>query len=133
MKFRSVFVLLLGLSCVRAEPARADIPLFPLGHEIADAVLVVKSERKLYLMKAGRILKAFSVSLGLVPTGPKQREGDYKTPEGHYMLDGRNADSDYFLAIHISYPDPSDVARARAHGVDPGGSIMIHGSPNAPH
>jgi murein L,D-transpeptidase YafK len=133
MKFRSVFVLLLGLSCVRAEVARADVPSFPLGHEIADSVLVVKHERKLYLLKAGRILKAFSVSLGLAPTGPKQREGDSKTPEGHYTLDGRKADSDYFLAIHISYPDPSDLARARAQGVDPGGSIMIHGSPNAPH
>ncbi len=131
MKFRFVFVLLLGLSCVRAETARADFP-FPLGHEIADAVLVVKSERKLYLLKAGRILKAINVSLGIVPTGPKQREGDFRTPEGHYMLDGRKADSDYFLAIHISYPDASDSARAHAQGVDPGGSIMIHGLPNAP-
>jgi murein L,D-transpeptidase YafK len=131
MKFRSALVLFLGLSCLHAETARADFP-FPLGHEIADAVLVVKSERKLYLLKAGRILKAFTVSLGLVPNGPKQREGDFRTPEGHYMLDGRKADSDYFLAIHISYPDASDSARARAQGVDPGGSIMIHGLPNAP-
>ena len=131
MKFRPVLVLLLGLSCLRAETARADFP-FPLGHEIADAVLVVKSERKLYLLKAGRILKAINVSLGLVPNGPKQREGDFRTPEGHYMLDGRKADSDYFLSIHISYPGEADRARAHSLGVDPGGAIMIHGLPNAP-
>ena len=131
MKFRFLLVLLLGLSCVRAGTARADFP-FPLGHEVADSVLVVKSERKLYLMKAGRIIKAINVQLGLVPTGPKQREGDFRTPEGHYMLDGRKADSDYFLSIHISYPDEADRARARSLGVDPGGQIMIHGLPNAP-
>ena len=125
MKFRPVLVLLLGLSCLHAETARADFP-FPLGHEIADSVLVVKSERKLYLLKAGRILKAFNVSLGLVPNGPKQREGDFR------MLDGRKADSDYFLSIHVSYPDEVDRARAHSLGVDPGGAIMIHGLPNAP-
>jgi murein L,D-transpeptidase YafK len=96
----------------------------------ADAVLVVKSERKLYLMRAGRVLRAFDVSLGLVPTGPKQREGDFRTPEGRYRLETRNADSDYFLSIKVSYPDDVDRARARAAGVDPGGQIMIHGLPN---
>jgi murein L,D-transpeptidase YafK len=98
----------------------------------ADAVLVVKSERKLYLLKAGRVLRAFDVSLGLVPSGPKQREGDFRTPEGRYRLETRNVDSDYFLSIQVSYPDEADRARARAQGVDPGGQIMIHGLPNEP-
>jgi murein L,D-transpeptidase YafK len=98
----------------------------------ADSVLVVKSERKLYLLKAGRILRAFDVSLGLVPNGPKQREGDFRTPEGRYRLETRNTDSDYFLSIKVSYPDEADRARAEARGVEPGGQIMIHGLPNAP-
>lgn len=98
----------------------------------ADSVLVVKSERKLYLLKAGRVLRAFDVSLGLVPNGPKQREGDFRTPEGKYRLETRNVDSDYFLSIQVSYPDETDRARARAQGVDPGGQIMIHGLPNEP-
>jgi murein L,D-transpeptidase YafK len=98
----------------------------------ADFVLVDKSDRKLYLYRAGRVLREFDVSLGLVPNGPKQREGDFKTPEGRYLLDGRNVNSDYFLSIHVSYPDETDRARARAQGVDPGGGIMIHGLPNEP-
>ena len=111
MNFRPVLVLLLGLSCLHAETARADFP-FPLGHEIADSVLVVKSERRLYLLKAGRILKAFNVSLGLVPNGPKQREGDFRTPEGHYMLDGRKADSD--ISSRSTSPIPTRLTgRAR--------------------
>src|SRR5688500_4161390 len=98
----------------------------------ADYVLVDKSDRKLYLFKAGRVLREFDVSLGLGPNGPKQREGDFRTPEGKYRLEARNANSDFFLSIHVSYPDESDKERARAEGVDPGGQIMIHGLPNEP-
>jgi murein L,D-transpeptidase YafK len=122
---------LVGLAVVfLSAPARAQQSVPVPDH--ADLVLVDKSERKLYLLKAGRVLREFDVSLGLVPSGPKQREGDFKTPEGKYVLDARNANSDYFLSIHVSYPDESDRARARTQGVDPGGEIMIHGLPNAP-
>ena len=101
-------------------------------HEKADRLLVVKSERKLYLLKEGEVLRSFDIALGLIPEGPKQREGDFRTPEGNYHLSGRNPKSDYFLSIQISYPDARDVARARAAAVDPGGQIMIHGRPNEP-
>jgi len=121
------------LACVVAlwQPS---LPAEELGAvpDHADSVLVVKSERKLYLLKAGRVLRAFDVSLGLVPSGPKQREGDFRTPEGRYRLETRNVDSDYFLSIQVSYPDETDRERARAQGVDPGGQIMIHGLPNEP-
>ena len=72
------------------------------------------------------------MALGLSPTGPKQREGDFRTPEGNYRLAGRNVNSDFFLAIHVNYPGPDDVRRASADGVAPGGMIMIHGQPNRP-
>jgi murein L,D-transpeptidase YafK len=130
MKSRPVWGILCALSLFAA--AAAAEPGLSLGHEQADSVLVVKSERKLYLLKAGRILREFEVSLGLVPNGPKQREGDFRTPEGRYFLESRNVDSDYFLSIKVSYPNELDRERARADGVDPGGQIMIHGLPNEP-
>jgi murein L,D-transpeptidase YafK len=101
-------------------------------YERADSLLIVKSERKLYLLKKGEILRGFDIALGLMPEGPKQREGDFRTPEGRYRLDAKNPNSDYFLSIQISYPNAQDAARARAQGVDPGGQIMIHGQPNQP-
>jgi murein L,D-transpeptidase YafK len=122
----STLVLLAANSPLAADPSHQAQP------EQADKILVVKSERKLHLLKAGRVLKTFDISLGLVPVGPKQREGDFRTPEGVYYLDARNADSDYFLSIKVSYPNAADVARARAQGVEPGGQIMIHGLPNQP-
>jgi murein L,D-transpeptidase YafK len=112
--------------------AAAEAPEGVAAPAQADYVLVDKSDRKLTLFKAGRVLREFDVSLGLVPNGPKQREGDFRTPEGKYLLDMRNANSDFFLSIHVSYPNEADRARARALGVDPGGQIMIHGLPNEP-
>jgi murein L,D-transpeptidase YafK len=125
------FLAVLGLVGLFGGAA-ADTPSGAVGPGAADYVLVDKSDRKLYLFKAGRVLREFDVSLGLVPHGAKQREGDFRTPEGKYYLDGRNANSDYFLSIHVSYPNEADRARARAQGIDPGGQIMIHGWPNEP-
>lgn len=130
--FRRISALLFAL-CVLVFARGANADLLSLVPEIADSVLVVKSERKLYLLKAGRVLRAIDIALGLFPKGPKRREGDFRTPEGHYRLEGRNANSDYFLSIQVSYPDDTDKKRARAARVDPGGQIMIHGWPNEPH
>ncbi|KAF1068724.1 MAG: hypothetical protein GAK45_01289 [Pseudomonas citronellolis] len=33
--------------------------------------------------------------------------------------------------MHISYPNARDVARARDKGLQPGGMIMIHGTPQS--
>ena len=127
---REIFTVIgtLGLLC--GAQARAEDSVGVPDH--ADYVLVDKSDHKLYLLKAGRVLREVDISLGLVPNGAKQREGDFRTPEGKYVLDMRNPNSDFFLSIHVSYPDDSDRARARAEGVDPGGQIMIHGLPNVP-
>lgn len=105
---------------------------FDLGGDIehADRVVVVKSQRKLYLMKDGAPLREMDVALGLAPTGHKTQSGDSRTPEGEYVLDARNPDSDFFLSIHVSYPNGNDLNRAAELGVDPGGQIMIHGLPN---
>ncbi len=99
---------------------------------IADRVVVAKSERRLYLMRGGVPFRSFRVWLGLVPQGRKEQEGDFRTPEGSYRLDAKNARSDYFLSIHVSYPNSSDLAQARRAHVAPGGAIMIHGLPNLP-
>lgn len=100
--------------------------------EMADRVVVHKAERKLMLMRGDRVLKSFVVALGLSPEGPKRFEGDFRTPEGNYTLSRRNPNSDFFLAIQVSYPEPGDVRRAAEAGLAPGGKIMIHGQPNRP-
>lgn len=97
---------------------------------VADRVLVDKSERRLYLLHRDRVVQSYDVALGERPRGDKLWEGDGRTPEGDYVLDWRNPDSDYFLSLHVSYPNRRDQRRAERLGVTPGGAIMIHGSPN---
>ena len=100
--------------------------------ELADRVVVNKSERKLFLYKDDRVLREFEIALGLAPNGPKMREGDFRTPEGNYFLTNRRVKSDFFMAIQVSYPNDADIARAKAQGVSAGSLIMIHGLPVEP-
>ena len=115
---------LVGSLLLQASAA-ADFP-------VADEVVIEKSKRKLHLVKNGEPFRSFDIALGIVPEGDKEKEGDFRTPEGRYLLDSRNPNSDFFLSIHVSYPDANDIQAARAKGVDPGGAIMIHGLPNKP-
>ena len=119
--------LLLALTLL-LTPALIQAGEFP----VADLVVIEKGARKLHLLRDGEIFKTFRVALGIQPVGDKKKEGDFRTPEGRYLLDRRNPNSDFFLSIHISYPNASDRREAASMGVDPGGAIMIHGQPNAP-
>ena len=99
-----------------------------LDDSFIEKVLVVKSERQLHLISRGVTMKSYRVSLGKQP-GPKEREGDKRTPEGFYWIDWRKTSDKYNLAMHISYPNTKDLARARREGTRPGSMIMLHGTP----
>jgi murein L,D-transpeptidase YafK len=112
------------------------LPVLPAPAGTGDAlptasrVVVYKAERRMDLLSGNEVLRSFKVSLGLMPKGHKEFQGDFRTPEGRYYLKRRNARSDFFLSIQVSYPNDRDVKHAKAKGLDPGGSIMIHGLPN---
>lgn len=141
MIFRAVLIVLTALlPCIAQSSeliARADTRMAPVlpepslqEHFEITQVLVDKGERRLYLLSGDREVRSYRISLGDNPVGHKLYEGDARTPEGDYTLDWRNPDSDFYKSIHISYPSPKDREQARAWGLDPGGSIMIHGLPN---
>jgi murein L,D-transpeptidase YafK len=122
-------VLLAAISLQALSPSDPPLP----QPAVADKVVVLKSYRRLMLMKGDEVLKTYIVSLGGDPVGPKIRQGDNKTPEGHYVLDRHNQHSQYHRSIHISYPNADDLVRARRLGVPPGGELYIHGLPNGFH
>ena len=101
------------------EPSSTSVPTesgaLPVPQPLvaADYVLVRKSERRLYLMREGRVLRSYPVRLGLNPAGHKTEEGDFRTPEGVYRLAARNARSEFFLSLKISYPSSEDRASSR--------------------
>lgn len=103
---------------------------FAVKRRGVDKILIEKRERRLRLLSRDEVLKSYRIALGGNPDGPKEREGDNRTPEGTYVIDARNRDSSYHLSLHISYPNEADRKRARKLGVSPGGNIMIHGIKN---
>ncbi len=124
----AVTLALLGGAAYLADAHLPGLLAQPLPR--ADAVLVQKAERKLYLIKNGIAYREYSVAFGANPQGHKKQEGDKRTPEGEYILDWRNPNSAYHLSLHVSYPNDADKAQATTRGVSPGGVIMIHGQRN---
>jgi len=108
--------------------ADTPTPLPPIGK--ADHVLVEKSKNKVSLLKNKKVIAEYHAVFGFNPVGHKEKEGDGRTPEGTYTLDYRNAKSQYYKSIHISYPNEEDKKKAKKKGVSPGGLIMLHGQPN---
>jgi murein L,D-transpeptidase YafK len=128
-----VLLIVLAVLClvILAGVAAAHLNLRPLPPDaIADRVLVEKGARRLTLLNKGATVKTYSVALGREPIGAKEEEGDQRTPEGVYLIDFHKRDSDYHLALHVSYPEQRDIERANARGVSAGSDIMIHGLPN---
>ena len=95
-----------------------------------DRIVVEKSARRLSIFRDGNQIKTYRIALGRNPVDAKREEGDMKTPEGIYKIDGRNPRSSFHLALHVSYPSEEDAERAAARGVSAGFDIMIHGIQN---
>jgi murein L,D-transpeptidase YafK len=106
----------------QSTPTQADA-----SPQVVDRIVVTKSTRTMTLESKGRALKTYKVALGGQPIGPKQQQGDHRTPEGEYTVDAKNSHSQFYMALHLSYPSGPDRTRARALGVSPGGDVEIHG------
>lgn len=99
------------------------------------AIVVSKVDRKLVLYKGGRPVKTYDVGLGSGSIRDKVCAGDRATPEGKYRIVRKLAQSRYFKALLINYPNEDDqrqFASAKRKGiisrrVGIGGLIEIHG------
>lgn len=95
----------------------------------ADKLVVYKAKRTMHLMRNGWVFRSYAIRLGDHPKGQKIFEHDGRTPEGNYIIDGRNANSQFHLSLHIDYPKVEHVARAAKYNTSAGGAIFIHGTP----
>jgi hypothetical protein len=78
-------------------PVAGDAP----GMRVAERIVIEKGKRRLLLLRGGDVIAAYPVRLGLNPYGHKQREGDFRTPEGTYYLSRRNPRSEFFLSVEV--------------------------------
>ena len=101
----------------------------PVAAAPIDLIVVDKSRRVMTLWTGKKPFRTYRIALGGNPVGDKEQEGDSRTPEGRYTIDGKNPGSSFHLSLRISYPNKKDSADAARRGVSPGGLIMIHGTP----
>lgn len=145
MRIRVLFPMLALAACANPPPKVAEGPSSQpaLERDAArivpdrrfthvDYLLVDKSERLMVGYAGGQPVKVWrGLQFGDQPQGHKQFEGDERTPEGRYVIEGRNPGSAYHLSLKVSYPNPADRAFARQQGRSPGCDIFLHGQPNA--
>lgn len=113
-----LFLLFSALVCIKANAITTD------------HILVIKSQRIMFLMNGNEINYSIPISLGKKPIGTKIYQGDKRTPEGIYRISHKNPQSKFFLSLGIDYPRKKDRIAAKKAGKKPGGDIMIHGLPN---
>jgi len=92
-----------------------------------DRIVVYKARRELHLMSGTKVQKTYKVALGGNPVGPKEVEGDQKTPEGSYTIIQHNPRSQFYKSLRVSYPNESDKKRAAKQKKSAGSDIMVHG------
>ncbi|KGJ06150.1 L,D-transpeptidase catalytic domain [Paracoccus halophilus] len=119
------FAIALILGLAACAPRDSKFKTYS-GPEVTQ-VVVNKGARQLLLYNGETVLKAYRIGLGNEPVGDKQFEGDGKTPEGNFIIDRRNPNSQYHLSVGIDYPQPEDIAAAAAVGRNPGSDIFVHG------
>ena len=73
-----------------------------------------------------KLFKTYKVCAMAGTLGPKRMEGDYQVPEGFYYINEFKPNSNYHLALGVSYPNSSD--RILSDTMHPGAEIFVHGS-----
>ena len=101
------------------------------------AFVVDKLRRRMTVYRAGKVVKVYSVDLGLGGMERKMRSGDDATPEGLYKIQEIRGPGQtrYYRAFLLDYPNAQDRKRfeeARRRGLvpkgtTPGSLIEIHG------
>lgn len=124
---------LLGCGLLRAQTT------LPEGARI-DRLVVDKSQGRMWAYDGEQEVAVYRVAVGRGGAGPKQWEGDGRTPEGMYRIDERHRSQNFHRFLHVSYPAADDRRRYRAlrvadelprEGRGPvgiGGAIGIHGT-----
>ncbi len=71
-------------------------------------------------------LKTYPICSASGELGPKRRMGDNQVPEGFYVINRWNPQSNFFLSLGINYPNASD--KILSDKKQPGGDIFVHGN-----
>ena len=105
-----------GPSVIRKSKEWIEPPALPRTIK-APRLVVHKSKREIQLLSGNSLVRTYRIALGLEPVRPKEKKGDYATPEGTYYICTKNPQSRYALALGLSYPGPADAERGLSAGL----------------
>jgi lipoprotein-anchoring transpeptidase ErfK/SrfK len=101
------------------------------------AIVVDKMDRRLYLLRDGRVVASYEADLGRNALSGKATAGDGATPEGRYHITEKrsNGATRWYKALVLNYPNADDQKAFEAmrrrgeipRGRSPGSLIEIHG------
>jgi L,D-transpeptidase-like protein len=92
----------------------------------AELVLIEKSSRLLIATQGEDVLFSAEVTLG-PPFDLDPENQTLLAPTGLFTINRRQTDEIYHLILGLKYPRPEDLIAIEESGIDPGGSIFIHG------
>lgn len=94
------------------SPTSSAQPQSPLKLPLVNPKIVVsKSARQLSLYSDGRVVRTYRIALGTNPIDDKVKQGDRSTPEGDFYVCVKNARSNFYLSLGLSYPNIEDAER----------------------
>jgi len=101
-----------------------DSTLVESARDSSNSIIVNKTEKILYLIKNGKVDSEYAIDLGGNSYEDKQKEGDFCTPEGRYVVKQKlyPESTSFYKAFLIDYPNKEDKIKGKT-----GGAIEIHG------
>lgn len=114
----------------RANPQEISRRLPQPAVKQIDRAVIEKEKHMLTIYAGNQVIASYRIALGREPTGAKNCEGDYRTPEGRYKIVAQNPNSRFYRSLLLDYPNANDIAVARQRNCKPGGNVAIHGLQN---
>ncbi len=140
-----------GVSGIKKKTVKSDFGV-NLTTDPATRIYVSKNEKVLVLYQNNKEINRWDCEMGRnTLISDKMAQGDFSTPTGTFYICTRNAQSEYYLSLGLSYPDITDAKSGLERGIITqeehdqivdainnkvcppwntalGGAIMIHGN-----
>uniref|UniRef100_A0A7V4JR61 L,D-TPase catalytic domain-containing protein n=1 Tax=Thermodesulfobacterium geofontis TaxID=1295609 RepID=A0A7V4JR61_9BACT len=92
--------------------------IFSFSFLKAETIIIIDKSRKTLEIKGKeKIIASYEIGLGLESTLPKEKKGDFLTPEGIFKIVDIKTSEEYKYFLELNYPNLNDLALAYYKGI----------------